>query len=64
MQFLALMKIPIIVARYAGNPNMIAKLDACVRIHQTNEKIVVAARFVARLLEKIVLGFSSGEVSE
>lgn len=61
LQFLAMMKVPIIVARYAGNPAMLEKLDIAVSIHQTNEKILLAARFVAKLLEKIVLGYSSAE---
>ena len=61
MQFLAMMKIPIIVARYAGNPTLMDKLDAAVRMHQTNVRVITAARFVARLLEKIVLGFSAAE---
>ena len=60
-QFLALMKVPIVVARYAGSPMLIDKLEAIVKIHQTNEKVIASARFVARLLEKIVLGFTATE---
>ena len=57
LQFIALMKIPIIVARYAGSPVMLAKLEEAVRIHQTNEKIICTSIFVAKLLEKVVLGY-------
>lgn len=63
-QFLALMKVPIVVARYAGSPMLMDKLDAVVKIHQTNEKVVTSARFVARLLEKIILGFTATEALE
>lgn len=42
-----------IVARYAGSSMMLDKLDAAVRIHQTNEKVIAAARLSARLLEKV-----------
>jgi ADP-ribosylglycohydrolase len=51
-------KIPIIVARYAGSPMMLEKLDDAVRVHQTNEKVVHATRLVAKLLERVILGSS------
>jgi hypothetical protein len=61
MQFLALMKLPIIVARYAGSPSLIEKVEAAVRIHQSNDKVLAAARLVAKILEKIILGSSAQE---
>merc|ERR1719230_2491441 len=40
---------------------MIDKLDEVVKIHQTNDIVITSARFVARLLEKIVLGLTAIE---
>jgi len=51
-------KIPIIVARYAGSPMMLEKLDDAVKVHQTNEKVLHASRLAAKLLEKVILGSS------
>ena len=51
-------KIPIIVARYAGSPMMLEKLDDAVKVHQTNEKVLHATRLAAKLLEKVILGSS------
>ena len=35
---------------------MLDKLEAAVKIHQTNERVLSAARVFARLLERVVLG--------
>lgn len=51
-------KIPIIVARYAGSPMMLEKVEDAVRVHQTNEKVLHATRLVSKLLEKVILGSS------
>ena len=37
---------------------MLDKIEQAVRIHQSNEKIITAARLVARLLERVILGYS------
>ena len=57
-------KIPIIVARYAGSPMLLEKVDDAVRIHQTNEKVLHATRLAAKLLEKVILGSSIAEALE
>lgn len=57
-------KIPIIVARYAGSPMLIEKIDDAVRIHQTNEKVLHATRLAAKLLEKVILGSTIAEALE
>eukprot|EP01035_Chromulina_nebulosa_P019563 gene19563-25463_t len=56
--FMALMKVPIIVARYAGSLQMLDHLDEAISLHQTNEKVKNAAYLVAKLLEKVILGSS------
>ena len=40
---------------------MIEIIEAAVRIHQSNEKVVSAAKLVARILEKIIFGLSAIE---
>ena len=57
-------KIPIIVARYAGSPMLMEKVDDAVRIHQTNEKVLHATRLAAKLLEKVILGSTVPEALE
>jgi hypothetical protein len=61
IQFWAAPKICIIVARYAGNPSMLSKIEMAVRIHQSSERVIVSAKISARLLEKVILGMKIQE---
>jgi ADP-ribosylglycohydrolase len=58
VQFLCICKVPIIVARYAGSPTLMEKITEAVQIHQTNARVVAAAKLAARLLEQVILGNS------
>ncbi len=52
-QFTAAMKVIVVVARYAGSPQLISKVEEVVRINHTSEVVLTAARLFARLLEKV-----------
>lgn len=58
VSFTAVVKIPLIVARYAGSSSLIDKLDSAIRINHSNEKVLIACRLLARLLEKVIMGNS------
>jgi hypothetical protein len=60
-QFTAAMKVIVVVARYAGNPNLIEKIEEVVQINQSSEAVLTAARLFGRLLEKVILGCSVAE---
>lgn len=60
-QCLGLVKVPLIVARYAGNPKLLSMVEECVKIHQTSEAVLVVCRLAARLLEKVILGMTIRE---
>jgi hypothetical protein len=60
-QGMGLVKVPLIVARYAGSHKLIPMVESCVRIHQTSEAVLVVCRLAARLLERVVLGMTVTE---
>ena len=60
-QCLGLVKVPLIVARYAGNPKLLTMVEECTKIHQTSEAVLVVCRLAARLLEKVILGMTIRE---
>lgn len=55
-QFLSVTKVPLIVARYAGSPMLLSKVEEAVRIQQASDSVIAATRLAARLLEKVILG--------
>lgn len=60
-QCLCLVKVPLIVARYAGSPKLLTMVEECTKIHQTSEAVLVVCRLAARLLEKVILGMTIRE---
>jgi len=44
------------VARYAGHPELTAKVEEAVKVHQTNPASVSASIAVAKVMERVVLG--------
>lgn len=54
--FYAAAKVPVIVARYAGSPQLLRFVDEAVSIQQDNQCVKTAARVFARLLERVILG--------
>ena len=48
-------KMHIIAARYAGQPELMTKVDECVRILQVSEVSLAASRLLARILERSIL---------
>jgi hypothetical protein len=56
VQVSAITKVPLIVARYAGSPMLLSKLEEAVRIQQASDEVLHATRLAARLLEKVILG--------
>jgi hypothetical protein len=58
VQFFAVTKVPILVARYAGSPQLLDRVEDAVRMFQTSETALAACRLAARLLERVVLGDS------
>eukprot|EP00798_Chlamydomonas_sp_ICE-L_P031261 gene31261-6403_t len=57
-------KVPALVARYAGSPLLPTAVDAAVRAQQNNQESVDAAMLFASILEKVVLGYSIKEAIE
>src|SRR5690606_13061068 len=51
-----LAEIPIIVARYAGGPNVLERVDELLTRKRYNRQTLVVGRMYARILEKVVLG--------
>ena len=45
-----------LVARYAGHPELLEKVEKAVRVHQANDISVSAALAMAKILERVVLG--------
>lgn len=54
----AFVKLPPIVAHYAGKPELVAAVDATVRVQQNNNASAIAGLLAAKLLEKVILGSS------
>jgi hypothetical protein len=48
-------KMHILAARYAGQPELLTKVDECVRLLQISELSVAASRLLARILERSIL---------
>lgn len=48
-------KVPLIVARYAGSPEMPSKIEAMVKILQNTEISAVSSHLYSRILEKVLL---------
>lgn len=59
-----LAEIPIIVARYAGGPNVLERVDELLTRKRYNRQTLVVGRMYARILEKVVLGQPLPEVLE
>ncbi|KAI8465601.1 MAG: ADP-ribosylation/Crystallin J1 [Monoraphidium minutum] len=51
-------KVPLLVARYAGSPELMDKVEAAVRVQQNNDRAVLFGKAGAALLERVVLGAS------
>lgn len=49
-------QVPLLVARYAGHPELLEKVENAVRVHQANDISVSSALAVAKILERVVLG--------
>ena len=54
----SLVKVPIAVARYAGGPDFLSKVEETIRVHQNNDKAVRYGLAAALLLEHIIHGAS------
>jgi hypothetical protein len=54
--------VPVIVAAYAGSPQLPAAVEAAVRAQQSSAAAVELGLGAARILERVVLGSSVGEV--
>ncbi|GAX82764.1 hypothetical protein CEUSTIGMA_g10190.t1 [Chlamydomonas eustigma] len=52
----ALVKVPAIVARYAGRPGLVSAIEVAVRAQQNNDLAVEAAIAIGKVLERVVLG--------
>ena len=61
MQFLSVARVPALVARYAGSPHLLQKVEDAARMYQAHEMAVAASLLFARLLERVVLGASVEE---
>lgn len=58
-------KTPLLVARYAGSPQLLPAVEAAVRVHQKSDQSVAASLLLARVLERVVLtGVSTREAME
>ena len=44
-----IIKVPILVARYAGHPELLAKVEEAVRVHQSNDVSIGASLAVAKV---------------
>eukprot|EP00983_Pelagomonas_calceolata_P010347 336025-Pelagomonas_calceolata.AAC.3 len=51
----ALMQVPIIVAKYAGRPECMAKVEEAIRVQQNNDQAVQHGMAAARIMEKVML---------
>ena len=51
----SLCKVPVIVAKYAGNAELMRYIDESTKIFQTNKHAIISARLFARLLEHSLL---------
>ncbi|KAK3264704.1 hypothetical protein CYMTET_26573 [Cymbomonas tetramitiformis] len=60
----SLVKVAIVVARYAGKPEMLEKMEQAIRVHQDNELAVEMGLAAAQVLERIVLGSTIAEALE
>mmetsp|Transcript_13840 Transcript_13840/g.16680 ORF Transcript_13840/g.16680 Transcript_13840/m.16680 type:complete len:399 (+) Transcript_13840:262-1458(+) len=56
-----MIKVPVLVARYAGSGELQARVEAAVRIHQDNVEAVDAAVAVALVLERVILTGESAQ---
>mmetsp|Transcript_29798 Transcript_29798/g.65111 ORF Transcript_29798/g.65111 Transcript_29798/m.65111 type:complete len:393 (-) Transcript_29798:225-1403(-) len=54
----ALVKVPAVVARYAGSPLLAEKMEQAIRVHQDSQIAVDIGLAASRVLEKVVLGSS------
>jgi len=61
VQFLSVARVPALVARYAGSPTLLQKVEDAARMYQANDVAVAACLLFARLLERVVLGASVAE---
>ncbi len=57
-QIPAFSKVPPIVARYAGDPDLLTKVEEAVRITNNNDEAVAFCLYGARALERVILGDS------
>lgn len=53
LQFTAVMKVVVLVSRYAGSPMLMNKVTEIVTMTQSNPEVLVASKIFARLLEKV-----------
>lgn len=54
-------KVPLLVARYAGKPELLPMVEAAVRVQQNNDKAAAYGTAAASILERVVLGSSLDE---
>lgn len=50
------LQVPLLVARYAGKPEIAVKVRDAVRTHQSGQEVVALSVAMARILERVVLG--------
>lgn len=50
-----IIKVPLLVARYAGSPDLLPRVTAAVRVHQCGDESAAASVALARVLEHVVL---------
>ncbi|KAF5832232.1 hypothetical protein DUNSADRAFT_11961 [Dunaliella salina] len=51
-------KVPILVAKYAGRPECMAKVEEAIRVQQNNDQAVRHGLAAAKIMEKVMLGDS------
>ncbi len=57
-------QVPALVARYAGSPDLLAKVEEAVRVQQDLDYAVAVAQAAAKILEKVLLGSSIADALE
>ena len=57
-------KIAPVVARYAGHPDMLQKVEAAVRVTQNNDKAVEHGVMGAKILEAVIMGKTISQAIE
>jgi len=57
----AIVKVPVLTARYAGSTELGTRVAEAVRVHQDSELAVTIGVMAARILERVILGASVAE---